>query len=207
MSDMLILSIKTELILSHLKIKLSMKSRILFSFCIAVIITSLFSCGKDKDEPGDDGDYKLNKIVATIDGRDTIINISQIYITNFSTYWNYPLVHQQLSVISTVPANGGIQIDFYANDTATMKVNKKHYIVDPFHARDLGICVGYFHKYAAAGGYPQVLYATEQGEDYYCNITKLENNVIQGEVKYKVMGVVFSGKFYSDQLEYKTGGE
>lgn len=181
-----------------------MKSKILFSFCLAVIMTSLFSCGKDNDEPGDDGDYKLNKIVATIDGRDTLIDIAQIYITNYSTYWNYPLAYQQLSVISTVPANGGIQFDFYANDTTTMKVNKKHYIVDPFHARALGVCVGYFHKYAATGGYPQVLYATESGAEYYCNITKLENNVIQGEVKYKVMGVVFSGKFYSDQLEYKT---
>jgi hypothetical protein len=184
-----------------------MKSKIIFSICLAVIVTSLFSCGKDKDEPGDDGDYKLNKIVATLDGRDTIINISQISITNFSTYWNYPLEYQQLSVISTVPTSGGVQFDFYANDTATMKVNKKHYIVDPFHARDLGVSVGYFHKYAASGGYPQVLYATESGEDYFCTITKLENNVIQGEVKYKVMGVVFSGKFYSDQLQYKTGGQ
>jgi hypothetical protein len=88
-----------------------------------------------------------------------------------------------------------------------MKVNKKHFIVDPWHARDLGVCVGYFHKYAATGGYPHALYATESGADYYCNITKSENNLIQGDVKYKVMGVIFSGKFYSDQLEYKTGGE
>jgi hypothetical protein len=180
-----------------------MKTKILFSVYLAVILTSIFSCDKKEDEAGDDGDYKLNKIVATLNGKDTIMDIYQIYITNFSKYWNYPLAHQQLSVISAVPTNGGIQYDFYANDTATMKVNKKHYIVNPFQARDLGVCVGYFHKYAT-GGYPQVLYATEQGEDYYCIITKLENTVIQGEVKYKVNGVVFSGKFYSDQLEYKT---
>lgn len=184
-----------------------MKSKILYPVCLALFLTSLFSCDKKEDEAGDDGDYKLNKIVATIDGRDTIIDIDQIYITNYSTYWNYPLVYQQLSVISTVPQNGGIQFDFYANDTATIKLNKKHYIVDPFHARDLGVCVGYFHKYAASGGYPQVLYATEQGEDYHCTITKLENNIIQGEVKYKVQGVVFSGIFYSDKLTYKTYGE
>lgn len=181
-----------------------MKSKIFFLVCITALFASFVSCDKKDDGPGDDGDYKLNKIVATLNGKDTIIDIHQIYITNYSKYWNYPLIYQQLSVISTVPQNGGIQFDFYANDTTAIKVNKKHYIVDPFHARDLGICVGYFHKYAATGGYPQVLYATEQGEDYYCTITKLENNIIQGEVKYKVQGVVFSGIFYSDKLEYKT---
>lgn len=182
-----------------------MNTKIIFSVCLATILTSLFSCDKKDEEDASDGDYKLNKIVATLDGRDTIIDISQIYITNFSTYWNYPLAYQELSVISSIPQNGGVQFDFYANDTATMKLNKKHYIVDPFQARNLGVCVGYFHKYAASGGYPQVLYATEQAEEYCCTITKLEGNVIQGEVKYKVQGVVFSGKFYSDKLEYKTG--
>ncbi|MBL7903900.1 MAG: hypothetical protein JNL22_02655 [Bacteroidales bacterium] len=182
-----------------------MKTKFMLTISLCAILLSLLSCDKKNDENVEDGDYKLNKIVATMDGRDTIIDIAEIYITNFSTYWNYPLAHQQLSVISTVPQNGGIQIDFYANDTATLKLNKKHYIVDPFHARDLGVSVGYFHKYAATGGYPQVLYATEQAEDYFCTITKLDGNVIQGEVRYKVLGVVFSGLFYSDKLTYKTG--
>lgn len=182
-----------------------MNRKLVLSIGLAAVLLSLFSCDKKNDETGDVGDYKLNKIVATMDGRDTIIDIAQIYITNFSTYWNYPLVYQELSVISAVPPNGGIQVDFYANDTATLKLNKKHYIVDPFHARDLGVSVGYFHKYAPTGGYPQVLYATEQAENFHCTITKLEDNVIQGEISYKVLGVVFHGLFYSDKLTYKTG--
>lgn len=181
-----------------------MKTKILFALCFAAIISALFSCEKNADEPNNDGDYQLNKIAGTLNGKDTAWNIKQIYITNFSKYMYYNLAYQQLSVISEVPTNGGIQVDFYANDTATMKVSKKHYIIDPFYARDLGVCVGYFHKYSASGGYPQVLYASTSGEDYYCTITKLENNIIQGDVKYKVNDVVFSGKFYSNQLEYKT---
>lgn len=176
-----------------------MKKSTLFLY-LAVSCCMLISC--DKKEVVET-DVQLNKIVGTMNGKDTVMDISVIHITNFSKFRNSYLQNQELSVISATPSNG-IQVDFYVSDTTTLKVNKKHYIVHPFHAMDLGVTIGYFHRYTSAGSFPQFSYATETGEDYYCTITELEGNVIRGEVKYKVDNVIFSGKFYSDKLEYKT---
>lgn len=181
-----------------------MKTKLIFRILLFVFIAlSCYNCSKQDDETSTGNDMQLNKIVGTINGKDTVINIEMIYITTFSKFLSYNLTNQELSVISSVPANGGIQIDFYANDTVAMKVNKKHYVIDPFHARNLGICTGYFHKYTSVNSFPQTLYASASSEDYYCIITKLEDKVIQGEVKYMVNNVLFSGKFYSDKLVYK----
>jgi hypothetical protein len=178
-----------------------MKTKSIFRILLfATIAFASYNCSKEDESIGD-GDSQLNKIVGTINGKDTVMNIQHVEITTF----NRRLKSQTLTVISEVPANGGLQIDFYANDTTAMKVNTKHYMVDPFSpGSSLGVCTGYIHKYASGGGISQMLYATVSDEDNYCMITKLDNNIIQGEVKYKVHGITFSGKFYSDKLEYKT---
>lgn len=172
--------------------------RIIFPLLTAGISFFQLACNEVDNNPVDtNAEYQMNKIVATMNGRDTIMDIGVVSIQNVVRNENSP-AHQSLSVISEAPGIGR-QIVFCVSDTLISK-EKLYYVMDPVKAMDLGCCTAYIHNYGAV---PQVSLACDTAAEYYCKITVLQGSTIMGEVKYKAEDVVVTAKFYSDQLQLK----
>lgn len=170
--------------------------RFIFPLLTAGISFFYIACNEVDNNPVDtNAEYQMNKIVATLNGRDTVMDIGLVSIRNVPRNENSP-AHQLLSVISDAPGIGR-QIVFCVSDTL-ISTEKLYYVMDPMKAMDLGCCTAYIHNY---GTVPQISPACDAAAEYCCKITVLQGGTIMGEVKYKAEDVVVTAKFYSDQLQ------
>ncbi len=174
-----------------------MKNLIYSLFLIVTAFGFMLSC--DTTNPANNNNTsQLNKFVAKINGKDTIMGIFQAKIKNFAKS-SYKPAYQQLTIITNV-SNPGVQIDFYVNDT-TIKVNKSYPIDNPFTNLNLGLAYGYYRMYSPGSGIPSFSsYATTTGADYKAIITELSTTKVKGNIKYLTNGLTIEGVFYSDKL-------
>lgn len=176
-----------------------MKSNSAILFFLFITLLNFYSCEEVFNPEDEEKAADVNTIAAKINGKDTVLAISRVMLTDYPAENNKP-EHQQLTLI-TMGTRPGFSIDFYINDVSgKLKINKNYPVGG--NAGGTAFTTVYLRRYADEYGYPSVSSATADSTLYYSKITELSDTAVKGFIKFNVGGNFdFEGTFYANQVE------
>lgn len=176
-----------------------MKSTFSILFFLSVAFFGFYACEEVNNPEDEQNAAGVNTIAAKINGKDTVLAISRVILTDYPAENNKP-AHQQLTLI-TMGSRPGFSIDFYINDSSgNLEINKNY----PVSGATSGTAFTtvYLRSYADEYGYPSVSTATPNPDLYYAKITELSGTTVKGYIKFNVGGNFdFEGTFYANIIE------
>lgn len=168
-------------------------------FFLLVVLMFFYSCEGVNNPEEEKTSAGVNKISATINGKDTVLAISRVILSDYPATSSKP-AHQQLTLI-TMGTRPGFSIDFYINDSEKLQINKK-YIVGGGFGNTMGYTTVYLRKSDTEYGYPSVHTAMPNEELYYSKITELSEKEVKGFLKFNINGNFdFEGTFHANNIE------